>query len=166
MNLIITMFLCGLWHGAAWTFVLWGLIHGLYLAGHRLMLRGNKPDLSWPRAFSGWAPAFIKMFLTFQLVALSWVFFRSSSLESALVYFEGLFRFQQFTGLSAAVLLAGSLMIALDVAQTWFGSHTWLTDRQDLRLVRYTVAQILFISVLSAAIAHVDTLTPFIYFQF
>jgi D-alanyl-lipoteichoic acid acyltransferase DltB (MBOAT superfamily) len=42
VNLMATMALCGLWHGAAWNFVLWGVCHGIYLAVHRLMLRGKK----------------------------------------------------------------------------------------------------------------------------
>jgi D-alanyl-lipoteichoic acid acyltransferase DltB (MBOAT superfamily) len=166
VNLIITMLLCGLWHGAAWTFVLWGLLHGLYLMGHRMFLRGNKSIFLRPRMVSGWVADFVKIFLTFNLVALAWVLFRSSSLESTLVYFERLFGFQQFAGFNASVLFAGSLMISLDVAQIWFRSQTWLTDRHELRALRYTVAQLLLISVLCGAIAHVGTITPFIYFQF
>ena len=165
-NLFITMLLCGLWHGAAWTFVLWGVLHGLCLIGHRISLGGNNPDFSWPQTLSGWATSFIKVFLTFHFVAFAWVLFRASSLESALVYFQGLFRFHDFTGFSVPVLFAGGLLIALDVAQTWFGSQTWLTDRKDLRALRYTVAQLLLVSVLAAAIAHIGSSTPFIYFQF
>ena len=165
-NLIFTMLLCGLWHGAAWTFVLWGLLHGLYLSGHRIVLRKRKPDFSWPRTFSGWVVDIARIFLTFHFVVLAWVLFRAPNLKSALLYFQGLTRLHDFTGISASVLFAGGLVIALDLAQTWFGSHTWLTDRQGLRALRYAVAQILFISVLSAAIAHLGTITPFIYFQF
>ncbi|MCG6535904.1 MAG: MBOAT family protein [Syntrophales bacterium LBB04] len=165
-NLIITMCLCGLWHGAAWTFVLWGLLHGLCLSGHRMVLGENKPDFSWPQTFSGWGIAFVKMFLMFQFVALAWVLFRAPNLKTALVYLEGLFRFHDFTGFATHVLFAGSLVMALDVAQTWCGTQTWLTDRQDLRSLRFIVAQLLLISVLSAAIAHLGTVTPFIYFQF
>jgi len=166
VNLIITMFLCGLWHGAAWQFVIWGLAHGLYLAGHRMILRGKKLDLAWPRTRPGWFVEILKMLFTFHLVAVTWVFFKSPTISSALIYLEGLSRFQQFTGLSATVLFAASLIIVLDVAQTWSRSHVWLTDRKELRVIRYVVAQLLFVSVLAAAIAHVDTTTPFIYFQF
>jgi alginate O-acetyltransferase complex protein AlgI len=165
-NLFITMLLCGLWHGAAWTFVLWGVIHGLCLMAHRMTLGGGKPDFSWPLSVWGRATNIVKVFLTFHFVAFAWVLFRASSLESALVYFQGLFRFQPLTGFSIPVLFAGGLLIALDMAQIWFGSYTWLTDRQDLRTLRYTVAQLLLVSVLAAAIAHVGTITPFIYFQF
>lgn len=166
VNLIITMFLCGLWHGAAWVFVLWGLLHGIYLIGHRIILWGNKPNLSRPRTLSGWVTDIVKMLITFHLVALAWVLFRSSSLESALVYLERLFRFEPFTGFSPSVLFAGSLLIVLDVVQTWIGSQTWLTDRPEVRIFRYAVTGLLLVSILSATIAHMGTTTPFIYFQF
>jgi len=160
------MFLCGLWHGAAWVFILWGLLHGIYLIGHRIILRGNKPDFSWPKSFPEWAADFFKMFITFHLVALAWVLFRSSSLESTLVYLEGLFRFEQFTGFSTTALFAGGLLIALDVAQTWIGCQTWLIDRSGISVVRYAVTGLLIVSIISASIAHIGTITPFVYFQF
>ena len=165
-NLIFTMLLCGLWHGAAWTFVLWGLLQGVYLAFDRIILSGNRRDFAWPRNPLGWGVDIVKMLVTFHLVALAWILFRAPSLESALLYLGGLFRLQQFTGLSVSVLFAGSLLVALDVAQTCFRSQTWLSDRQGLRGLRYTIAQLLFVSVLSAAIAHLGTISPFIYFQF
>jgi alginate O-acetyltransferase complex protein AlgI len=166
VNLMITMFLGGLWHGAAWNFVVWGLLHGIYLAGHRMIIKGSKVDLSWPRTIPGWTANVVKMFLTFHLVAFTWVFFRAPDFSTALTYLGGFFRFRQLSDLSAPVLFAGSLMIALDVLQTWSGSHTWLTDRQGVRVLRYTVAQFMFVSVLAAAIAHIQTIVPFIYFQF
>jgi D-alanyl-lipoteichoic acid acyltransferase DltB (MBOAT superfamily) len=165
-NLFITMLLCGLWHGAAWPFVIWGMIHGLYLIVHRMILRSRKPDLSWPQSLSGWVPCLLKIFVTFHLAALAWVLFRSASIESAVVYYEGLFRFQSFTGFSAKVLFAGLLVIALDVAQTWIGNQTWLTDIKKYKFARYAVAQIMLLSIAAATIAHLDTVTPFIYFQF
>lgn len=165
-NLIVTMLFCGLWHGAAWNFVLWGLLHGFYLMGHRMLRGGNKPGFSQLQTSLGRVSEFFKIFMTFHLVALAWVLFRAPSLETALVYFEGLVRFQNWTGFSVSVLFAGSLVIALDVAQMCCGSCTWITNRDDFRLLRYTVAQLLLTSVLAAAIAHLGTLTPFIYFQF
>ena len=165
-NLIITMLLCGLWHGAAWTFILWGGIHGLCLMSHRMSLKGKKIDFAWHKTIQGWAVNVLKVFLTFHFVALAWVLFRATSLESALTYFEGLFRFQNITDFSFPVLFAGALLFALDMVQTWTGSETWLTARQGGRVARYAVAQVMMVSVLIAAIAHMNTATPFIYFQF
>jgi alginate O-acetyltransferase complex protein AlgI len=160
------MLLCGLWHGAAWTFVIWGIIHGLYLAGHRIFRRADQNVISTQKRFSKKMKDLFYIFITFHLVALAWVLFRSQSFEIAVVYFRGLFVFQQLRDISVTVLFAGCLLIALDIAQTLIGSQTWLTDRQKLKVVRYAVVQILLLSVLAAAIAHLGTLTPFIYFQF
>lgn len=165
-NLMITMFLGGLWHGAAWTFVFWGLLHGICLAGHRMILRGNKPRLTWPRNFSGRIVDILKVIFTFHLVALSWIFFRAPDFNSAMIFLKGLFNFQEFSGISGPVFFAACLMIVLDVAQTWAKSHTWLADRRSFSYIRYGVAQVLFISVIASAIAHIQTITPFIYFQF
>ena len=165
-NLFITMLLCGLWHGAAWTFVLWGAIHGTGLLVHRAMLGGRKVDLSWRPTARGWATDIAGALLTFHFVALAWVLFRAPTPDSALVYFQGLFRFQPVTGFSFSVLFAGGLLIALDIVQSCFASQTWLTDRWNHKFLRYAAAQLLLISVIAAAIAHVGTITPFIYFQF
>jgi D-alanyl-lipoteichoic acid acyltransferase DltB (MBOAT superfamily) len=72
VNLMVTMVLCGLWHGAGWTFVIWGALHGLYL----MINHGwRRLDLHCPRPF-GWL-------LTFGSVSLAWVWFRSDSLSAA-----------------------------------------------------------------------------------
>ena len=79
LNLVITMMLGGLWHGAGWTFLAWGAWHGVGLAGHRWWqaLRGKrKPSpAAWAR--------FARAFLTFHFVLIGWIFFRASSLDTA-----------------------------------------------------------------------------------
>src|SRR5262249_21767559 len=69
-NLMLTMLLGGLWHGASWTFVAWGGLHGLYLAVERAL--GVRADAA-PTGLSLLA----RRFLTFHLVCLAWVFFRA-----------------------------------------------------------------------------------------
>lgn len=165
-NIMMTMLLGGLWHGAAWNFVFWGLLHGAYLAGHRMFFRSNKLEFSWPRSLSGWTANIIKVFFTFHLVAITWVFFRSPDLHNSLAYIGGLFRFDRLTDLYPSVIFAGVLMIVLDIAQTWSSSHTWITDHPNIRIVRYSVAQLLLVSTVIAAIGHMQTIIPFIYFQF
>jgi alginate O-acetyltransferase complex protein AlgI len=77
-NLMITMLLGGLWHGASWRFVAWGALLGLYLAGERVVRhmvgRSGKRDLQ----MNGLAQVLL-MLLTFGLVCLTWVFFRAAS---------------------------------------------------------------------------------------
>lgn len=83
INLMITMFLGGLWHGAGWTFVIWGILHGVYLVINNLWIslrhlwiKGNKK--------SGWAKLFLSRILTFLAVVVAWVFFRAENVEVAI----------------------------------------------------------------------------------
>jgi D-alanyl-lipoteichoic acid acyltransferase DltB (MBOAT superfamily) len=74
-NLLITMLLGGLWHGAAWTFVTWGFIHALFLMGGQA-LNGARLNLSR-------IPVFMRMVIFFHLVCVTWVFFRAQSIGGA-----------------------------------------------------------------------------------
>ncbi|MDP1678936.1 MAG: MBOAT family protein [Candidatus Nitrotoga sp.] len=81
-NLMITMLLGGLWHGAGWTFVIWGLLHGFYLmANHawQVLRRRLGHDLK----SSTWWGRSLSTFLTFIAVVIGWVYFRSDSLKTA-----------------------------------------------------------------------------------
>ncbi|HKU21195.1 MAG TPA: MBOAT family protein [Terriglobales bacterium] len=86
-NLLLTMVLGGLWHGANWTFVIWGWLHGIVLAIERL-LREQCPWLDRPlRSLSGTWP---KRIFFFHVVCLGWIFFRAESLQSAASLLSGL----------------------------------------------------------------------------
>jgi D-alanyl-lipoteichoic acid acyltransferase DltB (MBOAT superfamily) len=81
VNLMITMLLGGLWHGAAWSFVAWGALHGVYLCINHAWINYGPPI---PPALA--RPARIVAFLvTFLAVVVAWVFFRADSLTSALL---------------------------------------------------------------------------------
>jgi alginate O-acetyltransferase complex protein AlgI len=89
INLMATMLLGGLWHGAGWTFVIWGGLHGVYLAINHLWrnLRqglGQDTDRSTP------AGRIAGLFVTFIAVVVGWVFFRASSLDAALAMLAGM----------------------------------------------------------------------------
>src|SRR5580704_877686 len=77
-NLIITMVLGGLWHGASWTFVIWGALHGVALAGTRMWQR-SRPV----RPPSGGLRPWIATAMTFHFVCFAWIFFRASTLAHA-----------------------------------------------------------------------------------
>ena len=93
-NLMLTMLIGGLWHGAAWTFVVWGGLHGAALAGERWWRdrRGGAERPATTR--SRW----IARILTFHFVCFAWIFFRSDSFGAAWEMIEGL-----FTGLGRGV---------------------------------------------------------------
>jgi hypothetical protein len=77
------MLLGGLWHGAAWTFVIWGAWHGLLLIGQRL-LSGAVPSAS--TVFQTW----IRRTILFHLVCVGWLFFRANTLEQAVTFLRQL----------------------------------------------------------------------------
>ncbi len=80
VNLMITMLLGGLWHGASWNFVIWGGLHGLYLAAER-GLRETIAERAW---FSSWAFRLAMALLTYFLVNITWVFFRAENITDAM----------------------------------------------------------------------------------
>ncbi|WDI31470.1 hypothetical protein PUV54_16080 [Hyphococcus flavus] len=80
VNLMITMLLGGLWHGASWTFVIWGGLHGLYLSVER-MLREAIPEQNWFRSL--WFKIAMAL-VTYFLINITWVFFRAQSFDQAM----------------------------------------------------------------------------------
>ena len=84
-NIMITMLLGGLWHGASWTFVAWGALHGIYLCAERLTVRRRPAATpSLPPGAATLSPAtVIKGLLVFIAVALAWVFFRAPGFDAA-----------------------------------------------------------------------------------
>jgi D-alanyl-lipoteichoic acid acyltransferase DltB (MBOAT superfamily) len=156
-NLMITMVLGGLWHGAAWTFVIWGAIHGAGLVLERV-LRGDREPSG-----AGWAVA-LRWLVTFHVVCLAWIFFRAESMDLAWEMLSGLF------GSWGSAPLVTPLAIA--VIAGMLGLQFVPDDFIDR-----TVGRISFLHPLAqaagfaAGIVLVDALgpegvAPFIYFQF
>ncbi len=80
-NLLITMILGGLWHGAAWNFVFWGLYHGVLLVGHRMV----EPSLqSIGRALAPWVWWLVRVSVMFMLTCYGWLLFRATSLDQVI----------------------------------------------------------------------------------
>jgi alginate O-acetyltransferase complex protein AlgI len=109
-NLFITMGLGGLWHGANWTFVVWGLIQGLYLCLHRL---GNFLKIN------RWIAAPIAVLLTYHAMCVSWVFFRAQSFPEAAHFLSAMFNplvFKSITFPEGAHLEASQSMMTTETA--------------------------------------------------
>jgi alginate O-acetyltransferase complex protein AlgI len=154
-NLMLTMLLGGLWHGAAWTFLIWGGIHGSALSAER-----------WVRErYHGFhLPAWVAWLITFHVVCLAWVFFRSPDLTTAFDMLGQLFA----GGPSPLVTLPMAFLIVATVALQAVPSSFW--ERAEAWLVtRPVAAQGLAIGavlVIADAAVGQEGVAPFIYFQF
>jgi D-alanyl-lipoteichoic acid acyltransferase DltB (MBOAT superfamily) len=154
-NLMLTMLLGGLWHGAAWTFVIWGGIHGGGLAGER-RLRDRFPDVHVPK--------WLAWLVTFHVVCLAWVFFRAPDLSTA---FDVLGRVG-LGGPSPLVTWVLVFLVAAVLALQWIPHGAW-RRLEEWIVTRPVVAQgVMFGLLIVAADAAVGQqgVAPFIYFQF
>ncbi len=110
-NTMITMLLSGLWHGAAWNFVLWGFIHGSLHASGKYIGRFR---------LAARVPVFMKRIIVFILIVFTWIFFRAESGADAFSYIWGIFS----TGFTAPVMpLLMLLMILLCCLYGWFREY-------------------------------------------
>lgn len=108
VNLLTVFFLCGLWHGASWTFVLWGLYHGLFLTVERTVIGNLLQKL--------WSP--LQHLITIVLIIFGWVIFRSESPAQAMNFFammSGLVD-KQISAYPIAVLLDYKIIFELFMA--------------------------------------------------
>lgn len=162
LNLIITMFLGGLWHGASWNFVLWGMMHGVALALHKAWM-GLTRGTRW--ALPRWAG----VVLTFHFVCLCWIFFRHLDFAPAsdmIRQIFTLFRPQLFVQLVTGywevfVLMAVGYLLHF-VPDSWERACTRAVTALPLagKAVLMVAMIYLVIQMKSAEIQ------PFIYFQF
>ncbi|MGQ0432800.1 MAG: MBOAT family O-acyltransferase [Microthrixaceae bacterium] len=163
-NLFLTMVIGGLWHGAAVTFVVWGAIHGGYLALERfvrLRWRAQYPLPVMPEAMS----AVLRWLLTFHVVCLGWVFFRADSLGTALDVLRGI-----VSGADAAAPLVTTLVVVTIVGAlaSQFVPPALIANAQQRFSVLSTGVQVVL---MVAALTVIDVLgpdgvAPFIYFRF
>jgi D-alanyl-lipoteichoic acid acyltransferase DltB (MBOAT superfamily) len=159
--LAVTMLLGGLWHGAAWTFVIWGALHGLGLAATRFVQRLRGSDQG--QASSWWA-RLIWIVLTFHFVCFCWIFFRAQSVGHAWAVLRQL---ATFTG--GAANLASTVMLALGAALVLHHLPEAWVERVRALFVRLPApVQGLLLVGVAVALAQVaqSKVVPYIYFQF
>jgi len=159
------MLLGGLWHGAAWTFVIWGGLHGIYLAVHKIIIKDKKIDIDkWGNGSLGYFGDFLRIFLTFHLVCFTWVFFRASSLDLSIKYVWGIFVNTGELTLLKPVIISILITILIDIGQRYSEDYLWLS-RMPIYW-RYSVAGSLIMASILVFGYHYSSPTPFIYFQF
>lgn len=151
INLLITFLIGGIWHGAAWTFVAWGALHGFALVIERLISRAGIKINKW-----------ISIPTTFLFVNMAWVFFRALSFNDAWKVLGGMFSFD----FSSVVIADNSngliwLVIAIILAFIGKNSNEYLEKFKASKFNFAIAFALLLISIL-----HLNKLSEFIYFQF
>ncbi|MBN1631013.1 MAG: MBOAT family protein [Thermoleophilia bacterium] len=142
-NVLVTFFLVGLWHGANWTFMIWGLLHGFYLVVENMFRRRSQAREDASTAPAGRGPSIISGVAVFVLVTIAWVFFRAPDLGTA-VHLLG-HGFADPLGAGDHLRYLAPLLLSVAVlVYEWF-TRRWehgleLTRlRQPLRWVAYLV---------------------------
>lgn len=105
-NLMVTFLIGGLWHGAGWTFVFWGFLHGFAIVVHRLW---KKMDIA--------LPTLLAWFMTFNFINISWLFFRAETWDDAVKVFKGML------GLNGVVLDLKGLGLLLPLMEQFGASR-------------------------------------------
>lgn len=156
-NLLLTMAIGGLWHGANWTYVVWGVMHGLVLAVERFF-----KDRGWA-VIPGKYPQWI---LTFLFVSVAWVFFRSPDFHVATVWLGKVFLLNETWQWDVMLIPARHkdrffLMLAVGLGIAFFAKNTWEIKFKPSFLNAFILA-FLFVLCLS----YMGEESPFLYFQF
>jgi hypothetical protein len=158
VNLFLTMLLGGLWHGASWTFVVWGALHGAGLVVERLLVGERGDATSW------WGRA-LGFVVTFHVVVVAWVFFRADSFTAAARVLG-----QVVDGWGGGSANLTWPVVAALVAG--FGSHMVPTSWRTRALDAFARAPALVPAVVVVGALYVlralsgSGAAPFIYFQF
>jgi D-alanyl-lipoteichoic acid acyltransferase DltB (MBOAT superfamily) len=152
-NLAIVFFIGGLWHGAAWTFIMWGILHGCAVILHRIWTNSGLRMWDW----MGW-------FITFNFVNFTWIFFRAEDIKSAGKVLAGMTGCNGilFTSSFSEIQVMALWIILLFVIILAFKNSMQLLDTFRSRITKvYLTAAVLLISILSLAKE-----SAFIYFNF
>jgi D-alanyl-lipoteichoic acid acyltransferase DltB (MBOAT superfamily) len=161
-NLMITMLLGGLWHGAAWTFVIWGGIHGIGLVIERFL----RERFRWAMPRIG---SVIQHVVTFHIVVIAWVFFRAPSLSIVGDLFGRLFTWGSAQHGGQQVVTAWVLILIVGgVAAQWINGSVRARALELATRAPWALQAVVAGVVLVVMITVVDNqgVAPFIYFRF
>ncbi len=164
INLMITMLLGGLWHGASWNFVIWGGLHGLYLAVHKVILGKKKYNYNNIEKFN--IKNIFNIVITFILVLFTWIFFRSTTWDSTLLFFNKMIFWEnsEYTYLFISIVVSYLfLTLLLDLFEYISKSHTYILKIQSKGIKVGILSAMLLVTLIYMFQADP---APFIYFQF
>ncbi|RZL45709.1 MAG: MBOAT family protein [Variovorax sp.] len=178
INLFLTMLLGGLWHGAAWTFVIWGALHGAFLMVNHLWnakVRRGRPASAWTRV-----PAWL---LTFLCVMIAWVVFRAESMTAAIAIYKGMLglhgtplsAFSEFTVPFRKPEFFQTLLVGMIVClalpptislERWIPLPGAVANRPTLARIVPVATALGTVVLLGLCVSRLGTYSPFLYFQF
>ena len=162
-NLMVTMLLGGLWHGAAWTFVVWGAGHGIALCVHKLC----KPWLD--TISSTRITRFISWLLTFTFVAFLWIFFRANSFHTADQVIRGILTDFEWAYLPVFLARRSTwcIMLAIIFGLHFVPRHIWDKLRDRFIAAPWWLKLVIFIVLIQLVLQFASaTVQPFLYSQF
>lgn len=165
-NILITMFLGGLWHGAGWTFIFWGILHGFFICINHLW---RKTNIQLPNV--------VNWFLTFNAVNLAWIFFRAESLQSAMNVIKAMFDVNRFIvphsnglGKYFDVFKNGEDLLLstsnLGVILFCLLLSVFVSNKRRIENINPIVAALLFSVVFLYSFTKISQISEFLYFQF
>ena len=178
-NIFITFLVSGLWHGANWTFVIWGALHGTYLI---IALALTNPKKQFSSLIQKQSKSFNKLLdvtITFILVAFAWIFFRANNLDDAIYIISNLFvNYNEILNLSELriqfrgiglfqddLIKCFLLILALFLYSSYERSgNVWEKLQQKPKWIRWSIYYILVYGILF--IAPHSNVNNFIYFEF
>jgi len=161
INLFLVFLATGLWHGASWNFIIWGLIHGCVIVLERVFPKMLKK-----------VPSAIKWLYTILVVMIAWVFFRSKTMDDAIVYLTKMFNCQFDTlGFYRVYLLDVKFILMFCVAVTLCTPYIYKNIVEPFKIKNYISSTVYYTSLfilflLSMAYLSTSSYDPFIYFRF
>ena len=170
-NLLVTMTVCGFWHGAAWQFILWGALHGLALMVNRVYKSVLDKIPALQQVLSLAPMRLINVAVTFMFVAACFVFFRAPGLQMAFNIFLSLNNFGMESNTAVLLIRTGVLVFASVYMGFWIltellkkknhlSEPSQLVFPMQIRLAAWTATMLFLFA------ARPNQVTPFIYFQF
>ena len=162
-NLMVTMLLGGLWHGAAWTFVVWGAGHGIALCVHKLCKPWLDKIASTPFTRS------MSWLMTFTLVTFLWIFFRANTFQAAGQVINGIFTDFEWAYLPVFIerRVTWCIMLAIIFGLHFVSARVWDKMREWFIGTQWWVKLLMFIVLIQLVLQFASaTVQPFLYSQF
>jgi alginate O-acetyltransferase complex protein AlgI len=159
-NLLATFLIGGLWHGAGWTFIFWGFLHGVAMAVHR----------AW-KELNFTVNKYLAWFVTFNFLNASWVFFRAKEWEDAIKVLKGMSGMNEINNISSLISFGGIAKetFLVMVIITMFSVYTFFAKNSNEMLLNFKYRQkdlVFSVALTVIAILQFSEISTFLYFNF